>query len=721
MPAVVVTGARQTGKSTLARELTPGARRYHHETPSDPATRREFGVLGNTGQGTCSLRSLLDLSSDASVLTRTVFNIWECCLKRTLALTPGTHYHRRWQGIVPRLSGASVGWRPAPLKQLRERCIGSSFPTFRSMVRSGPIGLSHPGPSFSRSRSLRIGMGRLIAYDSFFDQMIGQARGPEAADRPLAPYEYQRQLALEPWPEMLDIPTGLGKTAAVTAAWLYRRLAGDQATPRRLIWCLPMRVLVEQIRDNVESWLTRGKPLFEEQGLVAPRAYVLMGAETEDDWVARPEDPAILIGTQDMLLSRALMRGYGASRYRWPIDFALLHNDALWVLDEVQLMGSGLTTSAQLEGFRRNASMPVALPSRTLWCSATLRTDWLDTVDFRPHLPRCRVLSLPDADRQDPQVVKRLAASKRLVQARARLTALRKSDLKGFTDELCDEIAAAHTGDAPTLVILNRVGRAQEVYGGLRKRLGSARAGTDLLLVHSRFRGAERARLNMRLRAIEAHDDVIVVATQAVEAGVDLTSRRLFTELAPWASLVQRFGRCNRGGEYEDAVVHWIDIDAAADAELARPYAAEALHDAREVLEPLDSASSVTLPAVEAGHRATHVLRRKDLLDLFNTDPDLSGFDIDISPYLRDPGGADVLLFWRSFDERPDGQPRPGRDELCPVPIGSARDHVRARKLRAYAWSTLDAAWAPVLDLAEIRPGQVLMLRGGAGGYDPYL
>jgi predicted AAA+ superfamily ATPase len=28
MPAVVVTGARQTGKSTLAQELAPGTRRY---------------------------------------------------------------------------------------------------------------------------------------------------------------------------------------------------------------------------------------------------------------------------------------------------------------------------------------------------------------------------------------------------------------------------------------------------------------------------------------------------------------------------------------------------------------------------------------------------------------------------------------------------------------------------------------------------------------------
>ena len=51
------------------------------------------------------------------------------------------------------------------------------------------------------------------------------------------------------FPQQLDIPTGLGKTAAVVLAWLYRRFGHPdksirRATPRRLIYCLPMRVLV---------------------------------------------------------------------------------------------------------------------------------------------------------------------------------------------------------------------------------------------------------------------------------------------------------------------------------------------------------------------------------------------------------------------------------------------------------------------------------------------
>jgi CRISPR-associated endonuclease/helicase Cas3 len=557
-----------------------------------------------------------------------------------------------------------------------------------------------------------------VTYDEFFEAVIGvAAAGASPAAAPFAPYRYQRLLAVESWPDMLDIPTGLGKTAAVTGAWLYRRLLADPSTPRRLVWCLPMRVLVEQTRASVGSWLERAAPLFEQRALAAPRCHVLMGGEADDTWVARPEDPAVLIGTQDMLLSRALMRGYGASRYRWPMDFALLHNDALWVFDEVQLMGAGLPTSAQLEGFRRNPTLPVALPSRTLWSSATLRPDWFDTVDFRAHLPTCRVLRLPEEDRQDPRVLKRFSAGKRLVEAQSRLSSARKPDVKAYILELCDEILGAHSGAAPTLVIVNRVARAQEVFRRLRGRLDDARRSTALLLVHARFRAGERAALNARLRELTPDKDVIVVATQAVEAGVDITSRHLFTELAPWSSLVQRFGRCNRGGEYGDAVVHWIDIDGAAEAGLALPYEAGALNKSRDTLRTLNSASSAHLPPVAERYAAPHVLRRKDLLDLFNTEPDLSGFDIDISPYLRDTGGVDVRVFWRDFGDRPDEEPRPHRSELCPVPIGAAREHVKAMKRRAYTWDTLEAQWDRV-EPGDMRPGQVLMLRSDVGGYD---
>ena len=57
-----------------------------------------------------------------------------------------------------------------------------------------------------------------------------------------------------------------------------------------------------------------------------------MGGDVARDWDTYPEADAILIGTQDEILSRALNRGYGTSRYRWPVQFGLLNNDCLWVL-----------------------------------------------------------------------------------------------------------------------------------------------------------------------------------------------------------------------------------------------------------------------------------------------------------------------------------------------------------------------------------------------------
>lgn len=47
-----------------------------------------------------------------------------------------------------------------------------------------------------------------------FDELFRQATG--IAD----PYPYQTRLAAGDWPDVLNVPTGLGKTAAVTLAWI---------------------------------------------------------------------------------------------------------------------------------------------------------------------------------------------------------------------------------------------------------------------------------------------------------------------------------------------------------------------------------------------------------------------------------------------------------------------------------------------------------------------
>lgn len=542
------------------------------------------------------------------------------------------------------------------------------------------------------------------------------------ADEERMPYPYQEQLACDSdWPELLDVPTGMGKTAAVTMAWLYKRgwrkggrIADiDAATPRRLVWCLPMRVLVEQTQNNICDWL-QNLNILGDAGEDKVSVHVLMGGESDlKTWVEYPEEDMVLIGTQDMLLSRALMRGYGMSRYQWPIHFALLHNDCLWAFDEVQLMGAGLTTSAQLEAFRRK--FPLAKSSQSIWLSATLRRDWLETVDLADQIFDFNALGLTDADRT--QAAERLDARKVLHPAAVSLTAEAKTKdgMKAYLENLSQAILKEHNSNDQTLVILNRVGRAQQLF----QLIQQARTEHDDLLIHARFRPAERCRQNGKLSA--SATDRIIVATQAVEAGVDISSKTLFTELAPWSSLVQRFGRCNRYGEHkpdESAQAFWIDVEDDADT---LPYESEALQHARNKLVELDDVGPGSLPPTDEERPLSAVLRRKDLLDLFNTDPDLSGFDVDVSDYIRDKGTPGLQVFWRDFEKdpnKPEAQTAPHRNELCPVSLGQAQN-INKRKSGAWYWNSLARQWESLSSAP--RPGTTLLLAATDGGYDEML
>lgn len=538
------------------------------------------------------------------------------------------------------------------------------------------------------------------------------------------PFPFQEQLAAGAWPDVLDVATGLGKTAAVTLAWAWKRglrtqgqrTATDHDTPRRLVWCLPMRTLVEQTHENVRQWFANLGWLAADDQPDGVSVHILMGGEDDlTSWVQRPEAEQILIGTQDMLLSRALMRGYGMSRYQWPVHFAFLHNDALWVFDEVQLMGAGLPTSTQLEAFRR--SLGTSMPSRSLWVSATLHESWLDTVDFRRYRQANLARhTLSENDHNDERARKRLHAAKSLQRANTVLdAATAKANHKAYISALTAEILAAHVPGHQTLVIVNRVDRAQALYHALKQIKGPA-----CLLLHARFRPLERRTIEQQLRDGFGSDGRIVVATQAVEAGVDIDSRVMFTELAPWPSLVQRFGRCNRRGTYPTAEIHWIDV-TASEKDLALPYEPGTLSAARSVLQNLHSASPTDLPPVTEGRQTGHVLRKRELLELFNTDPDLSGFDVDVSRYIRDTGMPQTQVFWRTIDDWPGAdEPAPGRDELCQVSVQQLRDHLK-KKARAWRLDLLAPTtrrWVAV-DADGIRPGQVYLLAASNGGYLP--
>jgi CRISPR-associated endonuclease/helicase Cas3 len=530
-----------------------------------------------------------------------------------------------------------------------------------------------------------------LSYDDFFERATGRR-----------PYDYQRELATS-LPSVVDVQTGSGKTQALIVSWLYQRRVLGTA-PRRLVYALPMRTLVEQTAAVAQAV---------RDGLgLAPNelpVHVLMGGEAPTDWREHPERDQILVGTIDMVLSRALARGYGENRFQWPISFGLLNADCRWVFDEVQLMGPARTTSAQLDGLR--SKLGVARPCETVWASATVDREALETVD-RPTLGG--VLGLSGADRSGP-LRRRLGAVKRV--QRVDVSGPREADR---APAVAEAVLAEHARESRTIVVLNTVERAQAVARELRKRAEAG--GARIVLLHSRFRPADRAARMAEALASPDGEGLIVVATQVVEAGVDVSSRLLATETAPFSSLVQRLGRCNRAGEYDEATVLWLDGGSGrpgADAKLALPYRADDLEAARSALDSLVGASAspealASLVVAEAREPAA-TLRRRDLLDLFDTGPDLSGLDVDIAPFIRESDERSVSVFFREIVAGPARaiaaaeQPSPAREEIVDAPIGDLRGR------RAWTWDHVDGQWIPDRSL---RPGQTVMLDAADGGYD---
>ena len=518
-----------------------------------------------------------------------------------------------------------------------------------------------------------------MKYPAFFSKATGTQ-----------PYPYQEVFATTPaLPHLLEVPTGAGKTATAVLGWLWRRLHGPKqiraTTGRRLIFCLPMRSLVEQTEKVCKHWL-------KQLGVSNVQVHVLMGGAIANAWDDTPEADAVIIGTQDQLLSRALNRGYSMSRFRWPIHFGWLNNDCLWVMDEVQLMGSGLSTSAQLHGLR--SKLGTIGPTHTVWMSATLAPGTLDTVDLRGVERRTQRLEADDRK-----------ALKTRLQAKKPLEQLEADPKKPAAT--AKRILELHSKNTLTLVVVNRVARAREIAEALVK------AGAEVELIHSRFRPHERKAAESK--ALQPGWSGILVATQAIEAGVDIDARVLVTELASWPSLVQRFGRCNRAGARKDARVLWMDV-ASKDA---APYLGEDLDLARERLAELEDVGPQSLAAVgiDDARPALPVLRRTDLLALFDTQADLAGHDIDVSGFVRaTENDDDVQVLWRVWegDKPPENLPAPLPNELCRVPVWQLKSLIG--KGAAWRWSSLRRAWEPVREW-ELHPGLTLLLPTSAGGY----
>lgn len=413
------------------------------------------------------------------------------------------------------------------------------------------------------------------------------------------PFPWQRTL-LNDWflkgsiPDALDIPTGLGKTAAM-AVWLTARILGAPI-PRRLVYVVDRRAVVDQATEVAESlcaWVTKERGVADAlclNGRSLPIS-TLRGQHVDNRaWLEDPSSPAIVVGTVDMIGSRLLFSGYGVSSRMRPYHAGLLGADTLVVLDEAHLVPAfedllrQIERGADLFGPTDPSHRTLVPPFRLLSLSATGRQ--IDTT----------TLTLTDDDRRSPVVSKRLNAKKTLSVV----------ELANVVDNSATSDDAKHADDTDDATKKNKGPKLAEVLAKQAWALsenGSKKvrclvfcnsrkdATTVAAELHNLVKSASTTEPTIELFVggrrvkertmvstwlvdqgfVERRDGTraepqratFLVATSAGEVGVDMDADHMVCDLVAWERMVQRLGRVNRRGDGDAKVIVVVDNEPA--------------------------------------------------------------------------------------------------------------------------------------------------------------
>lgn len=354
---------------------------------------------------------------------------------------------------------------------------------------------------------------------------------------------YAHQLKVYDWLSrgksvLLRAPTGSGKTQASLYPYLAamdRQSDMHHHLPHKCIYSVPMRVLAKQFFVEYKRTVNRYNQRYATE--------IDTSIQTGD----MPQDPELernlIFATIDQTLSSFLMAPYGLSRGRANLNLGAILSSYL-VFDEFHLYDpdSTLPTTLQMLRMLRGITPFVLM-------TATFSDELVNRL-------ACKL----DAEVVGISAEDRVAFETLSSQAKTRR--YHASD-EMLTPEI---VLDKHTGRS--IVICNTVKRARTMANRLRAQSGD----TDVILLHSQFLREDRDRIEAHIR--ERFDkkatpdgSYIIVSTQAIEVGVDITSTVMHTELAPANSVIQRAGRCARyPGNVGDVYVyrHVWDQDGEA-------------------------------------------------------------------------------------------------------------------------------------------------------------
>ena len=561
-------------------------------------------------------------------------------------------------------------------------------------------------------------------FDGFFRAVHG--RGPFPWQQELV----DRLAECGEWPDVLDLPTGAGKTAAMDAAVFHLALRAD--TPGRaalrIALVVDRRLVVDDAFERAGKIATalRRTPCddvagHEVVGEVARRLRRLAGdgapplvarrlrggAPLEHDWARTPTQPTILCSTVDQIGSRLLFRGYGVSDRMKPVHAGLLGTDSLILLDEAHLSEPFRQT---IDAVRRLGKSEV----RAALLSAT------------PGSEAKRPLRLSPADRAHPVLKERLEARKPATLkkvVRGKPAAI-VEDFANATRTMAERLRKNGVSAPAVGVVVNRVALARDIFNAL-----DAEDGFDTMLMIGRSREVGRNRIVGKLAPFRTGakdrsqtEPLFIVATQCLEVGVDLDLDGLVTQAASLDALRQRFGRVNRAGRQVPAegVILACAEDIAKKAD--DPVYGDRIRLTWEALQGVAEVGTVDFGAEALPRRLEETgIDQEDLaakrssapvvmpayLDLWSQTSPRPAADPDIGLFLHgvERTAAGVSLVWRG-DIAEDDLKNAWRDELeellrlvppraseaVDVPLWTARAWLRRMPSDATSLDTLSDA-----------------------------
>lgn len=324
----------------------------------------------------------------------------------------------------------------------------------------------------------------------------------------------------------MTVPTGGGKTRSAMAFGLQHALTHGK---RRIVVALPYTSIIEQNADVYRAIFGEGVVL-EHHSAVRERAHpdVQPDGEDAERWrrlAAQNWDAPVVVTTTVQLLESLFSNHNGRLRK--------LHRmaDSVIVLDEVQTLPPRLL-NATLDGLRELVEHYGA--------TVLLSTATQPALSVRPDAP-----DVPGLD----DVREIIPDPKALYRDLKRVT----YDVQTDTSWSWDDVAHALMDERQAMAVLNTIDDAAAVLDALPEDDAVLHLSTRLCGAHRRI-VLEEVR-----RRLDTGAPIRLVATQVVEAGVDISFPRVLRALGPLDSIIQAAGRCNREGERDTGRVTVFD------------------------------------------------------------------------------------------------------------------------------------------------------------------